>query len=70
MARTLGLSVVAEGVENEAQLEFLRALGCPRYQGFLLGKPMSAEELGAFIRRGRARQQELLAPVTAIRPGI
>lgn len=68
MARTLGLSVVAEGVEHEAQLEFLRALGCPRYQGFLLGKPMSAEELGAFIRRSRARQPELLAPVTAIRP--
>lgn len=70
MARTLGLSVVAEGVENEAQLEFLRALGCPRYQGFLLGKPMSAEELGAFIRRGRARQAELLSPVAAIRPAI
>ncbi len=70
MARTLGLSVVAEGVENEAQLEFLRALGCPRYQGYLLGKPMSAEELGAFIRRTRSRQSELLSAVTPIRPAV
>ncbi|MEM6708479.1 MAG: bifunctional diguanylate cyclase/phosphodiesterase [Pseudomonadota bacterium] len=37
--------VLAEGVENEAQLEVLRRVGCDLAQGFLLGKPMSAAEL-------------------------
>ena len=39
MGRTLGLSVVAEGIESRAQLEFLRASGCDLGQGFLLGRP-------------------------------
>lgn len=43
MARNLGLNVVAEGVETQAQLQTLRRLGCNEIQGFLLGKPMPAE---------------------------
>ncbi|CAG9173445.1 Inosine-5'-monophosphate dehydrogenase [Cupriavidus laharis] len=46
MARSLGLTVVAEGVENEEQLGFLREIGCDRGQGFLLGRPVGAEGLG------------------------
>jgi EAL domain-containing protein (putative c-di-GMP-specific phosphodiesterase class I) len=43
MARRLGLSVVAEGVETEDQVRRLRAHGCDLLQGFLLGKPMPAD---------------------------
>ncbi len=45
MAKELRLEVVAEGVENDAQVEFLRKLNCPKAQGFLLGRPIEA--LGA-----------------------
>lgn len=44
MARNLGLSVVAEGVETTAQLEFLREIECDEAQGYLLGKPMAAQD--------------------------
>jgi diguanylate cyclase (GGDEF)-like protein len=50
MARALGLSVIAEGVETEEQLEWLRKLDCPYAQGFLLGRPMPSEELDADVR--------------------
>jgi EAL domain-containing protein (putative c-di-GMP-specific phosphodiesterase class I) len=39
LARTLGLEVIAEGIETEAQLEALRGLGCEMGQGYLLGRP-------------------------------
>ena len=45
LGRTLNLNIVAEGVETMAQQEFLTRLGCDSLQGFLLGRPMSAEEL-------------------------
>lgn len=45
LGRTLNLSIVAEGVETMAQQEFLTRLGCDSLQGFLLGRPMSAEQL-------------------------
>ena len=43
LGRRLDLRVVAEGVEDEAQLERLRELRCPLVQGYLTGRPMSAE---------------------------
>jgi len=45
MARSLGLTVVAEGVENADQLHFLREIGCDRGQGFLLARPVPAGQL-------------------------
>jgi EAL domain-containing protein (putative c-di-GMP-specific phosphodiesterase class I) len=40
----LGMRVLAEGVENMAQLQMLDSLGCDEVQGFLIGRPMDAEE--------------------------
>ena len=45
LAQTFGLSVIAEGVETEAQRAFLAANGCTAYQGYLFGRPMPVEEL-------------------------
>jgi diguanylate cyclase (GGDEF)-like protein len=54
MAKALGCTVTAEGVETEDQLAILQALDCPRAQGFLFARPVPAEELAALLRvRGR-----------------
>jgi len=50
LAETYGLSVVAEGVETETQLEDLVALGCGAAQGFLLGPPMVADSVIELLR--------------------
>jgi EAL domain-containing protein (putative c-di-GMP-specific phosphodiesterase class I) len=49
MARALVCTVTAEGVETEGQLAALQALGCERVQGFLLARPMPADELTALL---------------------
>jgi diguanylate cyclase (GGDEF)-like protein len=49
LAHSLRMQVVAEGVENEAQLEFLRAEGCDEIQGYLVSRPMPAEEIPALL---------------------
>jgi diguanylate cyclase (GGDEF)-like protein len=45
MARSLGLKVIAEGIETQAQSAVLRRLGCDEYQGFLYSRPRSAADL-------------------------
>jgi diguanylate cyclase (GGDEF)-like protein len=52
LARSLGLRVVAEGVETEAQLRFLAELGCDEYQGFLYSRPVPVAQ---FERLRQAR---------------
>ncbi|MCW8908466.1 MAG: EAL domain-containing protein [Sedimenticola sp.] len=49
MGRSLQLTVIAEGVETEAQAEFLRHSGCQEVQGFLFSKPLPAQEVEALI---------------------
>jgi diguanylate cyclase (GGDEF)-like protein len=49
MGRSLGLRVIAEGVETEAQLEFLRRQRCHEQQGFLCGRPMSADDFAELL---------------------
>ncbi len=58
MGRALDLRVVAEGVDAPEQIRFLTEVGCDEIQGFLVGKPMTAEELGV-----------LLAHETTVDPG-
>lgn len=48
LAKALGLKVVAEGVETEAQNQILRGLGCDELQGYLFAKPMSAKALAVW----------------------
>ncbi|HWI13883.1 MAG TPA: EAL domain-containing protein, partial [Burkholderiales bacterium] len=52
MAHSLNLAVVAEGVENQAQLEFLRQCHCDEVQGFYLAYPAPAEEHLPLLRSG------------------
>lgn len=51
MALSLNLDVIAEGVETEAQLQFLKQHGCPVYQGYLYGKPVPLEEFNNLVGR-------------------
>ena len=50
LAHNLGLSVVAEGVENDPTLDRLRAMGCDMVQGYLLSRPMGVVETAAWMR--------------------
>jgi diguanylate cyclase (GGDEF)-like protein/PAS domain S-box-containing protein len=56
MAHSLGLEVVAEGVETQAQLDFLLRQGCDQAQGYLISRPVPADQL-----------QRMLAPVDSAR---
>jgi diguanylate cyclase (GGDEF)-like protein/PAS domain S-box-containing protein len=49
LAQSLGLGVIAEGVENEAQREFLLGKGCRFYQGYLFSKPVPLDQFEAFV---------------------
>jgi len=49
-AKNIGLKTIAEGVEDETQLEILRELGCDEIQGYFWGKPMNAKDFEELIR--------------------
>jgi len=53
MAHSLGLKVIAEGVETEEQLAFLRAHRCDEMQGYLFSRPIPAEAFTQLLREGR-----------------
>jgi diguanylate cyclase len=50
LGRTLGVSVVAEGIEHEAQLTLLKRMGCEFGQGFLFSRPLSAAGFSAWLK--------------------
>ena len=50
LAQSLGLAVMAEGVETEAQRDFLARHGCESYQGYLFCKALPINELEAFMQ--------------------
>jgi len=49
MSRSLGITVIAEGVETRQQLDFLKNSGCDHYQGYLFGKPAPIEQWAQFL---------------------
>jgi len=51
MAHKLNLKVVAEGIETQEQIDFLRSNRCEYGQGFLIARPMSASQLEAYIQQ-------------------
>ncbi|AOF81175.1 diguanylate cyclase domain protein [Methyloversatilis sp. RAC08] len=59
LAQNLGLSVVAEGVETDAQLAFLGNLGCECVQGYLFSKPLPAAEFEVWAAQRAAAQSSL-----------
>ena len=52
LAKGLGLEVVAEGLETREQLSFLREVGCFFAQGFLVCRPMPADQFSFLLKRG------------------
>lgn len=60
---SLSLVVTAEGIERPSQLEWLRARGCDEAQGFLLSRPLAAEELERRFLRGKASLANLTPEV-------
>ncbi|WP_432474787.1 putative bifunctional diguanylate cyclase/phosphodiesterase [Amphritea sp. HPY] len=61
LAHNLGLQVTAEGVENQATLEQLKAEGCDIAQGYLISKPMTVDQFGHWIESGEWQPNELHA---------
>ena len=55
IAGSLGIRTVAEGIETEAQLTLLKLLGCNDVQGYLLGKPAPASEIGKLVEQRSVR---------------
>lgn len=58
LARQLGIEVVAEGVEDRADWDFLRHAGCDMTQGYFIARPMPAADLPGWIDSWEARQRE------------
>ena len=56
LAHELGMAVVAEGIEDEACLAFLKGIGCDYAQGYFIGRPMSADDLAALVAAAPAEQ--------------
>jgi EAL domain-containing protein (putative c-di-GMP-specific phosphodiesterase class I) len=55
LSKSLNLKVIAEGVEDEAQMSFLRAHQCDEIQGYYFSKPLTLEEFAEKLPRVRGR---------------
>ncbi|MGB0555116.1 MAG: EAL domain-containing protein, partial [Alphaproteobacteria bacterium] len=50
LAKDMEMTVIAEGAETAAQVEFLRALRCDQVQGFYFSRPLSPEDASGFLK--------------------
>jgi len=66
MSSSLGLKVVAEGVETQDQMRFLERRGCDEMQGYYFSKPLPAEELAGYLRKRRAAGEDTLSGLRVI----
>ncbi|MBW6530395.1 EAL domain-containing protein [Sphingomonas sp. RRHST34] len=62
VGQTLGMGVVAEGVETEEQMQMLVSLGCTHVQGYLLGRPLVESMVRDFLHANRGMAKRLAAP--------
>jgi EAL domain-containing protein (putative c-di-GMP-specific phosphodiesterase class I) len=51
IAQSLGIDVIAEGVETEEQHQFLLKIGCTHFQGYLFSKPVPIEQFDALVKQ-------------------
>lgn len=58
MAKNIGICTLAEGAENQDQINFLTSIGCEKIQGYYYGKPMPYEPLMEEIRRKGIRLEK------------
>ena len=65
LAASLGLSVIAEGIESQDQLDYLRDIGCAEAQGFYFSKPLPAVDFEAWLAEWRAATPNLIVPPQA-----
>ena len=70
IAKTLGLTVIAEGIESEMQRDMLVSMGCRYGQGYLLATPMPADEAQALLRVGHGLVPQLPGSRRLIRPPV
>ena len=69
LSHGLGLRTLAEGIEEESELEFLRSIGCEEGQGYLFARPMAAKEMSALLSREHSRTcRETRKVAAAIQP--
>ncbi len=54
MAQSMGMKIIAEGVETNVQRQFLACMGCTNYQGYLFSKPLPSEQFGALLTQTAA----------------
>jgi len=62
IGQKLGMRILAEGVETQEQFEFLKAAGCDFVQGYLIGKPMPANEVNEWMSEFVGRQSSKISP--------
>jgi EAL domain-containing protein (putative c-di-GMP-specific phosphodiesterase class I) len=65
LARNLGMSVVAEGVEDEETWAALEAAGCHFIQGYVISRPVQAAELEQQLHGGPPQRESTLTPIVA-----
>ncbi len=59
MATNLGKDVIAEGVETQAQHDFLKLNSCLNHQGYLFSKPVPIEQCDALLKQGLATSRRI-----------